>query len=52
MGNPTSTNAATTQTRQVPSDPTSKAISGFGFISPTGVAAPARAGTLIGRFQF
>lgn len=52
MGNPTSTNAASTQLRQVTSDATSKPIAGFGLISASSVAAPARAGTIIGRFQF
>jgi hypothetical protein len=52
MGNPTSTNALATQTRQVPSDPTSKPTAGFGFINSTAVAVPARTGTIIGRFQF
>jgi hypothetical protein len=52
MGNPTSANAAATQTRQVASDPTSKPTAGFGFISASAVAVPARTGTIIGRFQF
>jgi Carboxypeptidase regulatory-like domain len=52
MGNPTSGNAQATQTRQVASDPTSKPTAGFGFINSSAVAAPARAGTIIGRFQF
>jgi hypothetical protein len=52
IGNPTSTNAAATQTRQVASDPTSKPTAGFGFINSSAVASPSRAGTIIGRFQF
>ena len=52
MGNPTSTNALATQTRQVASDPTSKPTAGFGFINSSAVASPPRAGTIIGRFQF
>jgi hypothetical protein len=52
MANPTSTNALATQTRLVPSDPTSKPTAGFGYINSSTVAAPSRAGTIVARFQF
>jgi len=52
MANPTSANAQATQTRQVASDPTSKITAGFGWINPSSVASPSRAGTIVGRFQF
>jgi hypothetical protein len=52
MGNPTSTNALATQTRLIASDPTSRPTAGFGYINSSSVAAPPRAGTIVGRFQF
>ena len=52
MANPTSTNALATQTRLVPSDPTSKPTAGFGYINSSTVAALPRAGTIVARFQF
>jgi hypothetical protein len=48
MGNPTSTNAGAAQTRTAAGQPNA----GFGWINTTAVAAPARAGTIVGRFQF
>ncbi|MCU1337581.1 MAG: hypothetical protein JWO19_3162 [Bryobacterales bacterium] len=48
MGNPTALNAQTTQSK----DPTGKPTAGFGYINSAAVASPARAGTIIGRFQF
>jgi hypothetical protein len=48
MGNPTALNAQTTQSK----DATGKPTAGFGYINSAAVAAPARAGTIIGRFQF
>jgi hypothetical protein len=52
MASPTSANAQATQTRLVASDPTSKTTAGFGWINPSSVASPPRAGTIVGRFQF
>jgi hypothetical protein len=47
MGNPTSTNAAATQTRL-----NGQPNAGFGWINTTSVAAPPRSGTIVARFQF
>jgi hypothetical protein len=49
MNNPTATNAKATQTRD---KVTGATVSGFGYISTTTVAFPARAGMIVGRFNF
>jgi hypothetical protein len=48
MSNPTSTNAAATQTRNAAGQTTA----GFGWINNSSVFAPPRAGSIVARFQF
>ena len=48
MGNPTSGNAGAAQTTNA----AGKTTAGFGWINTANVAAPARAGTIVARFQF
>jgi carboxypeptidase family protein/TonB-dependent receptor-like protein len=48
MANPVSTNAQAVQSTSA----TGQTTGGFGWISPSTVASPPRAGTIIGRFQF
>jgi hypothetical protein len=53
VNNPTSTNAGATQTcAGGPCQPGSQTTAGFGWISTASVATPARAGSLVARFQF